>query len=553
MQSDWQSNDNLTFANLHTMSTRLSTAVILAARREHQHQTPYPLEPLADGVTLLSRTLSLLEQLNYKRIFIVTGYQAELFTPYAQKDSRIQLVQNPDYAFTASMGSLAHLEGLIDEDFLLIEGDTFYEARVLEELTEITLPDCLCLTEESGSGDEAFVELEQKYLLKVSKDRHQLSSIAGELLGIIRLSRSTFSRMLELWHRSTNPLLNYEYAFLDVTTPLGRPTLFFSDLIWGDVDTEADLHHLINYTYPRLIRKENPLNLENLCEHLSKIFETDVPPQEVKISPIGGMSNKNFKVEYADKLYVLRLPGAGSETMVDRSNEQVNSLLASELGINPPIRYFSAESGIKLADFIQGAQALGQATIQRTQNLKQIATILRLLHGASFRLSNDFNGFTELRKYEHTLTTAYASRAGSTKNLDIVPALQARINELGVTLAPCHNDLVPENFIISTTGELFLIDWEYSGMNDPHWDIAALFLESRFSEEAKAYFFAHYFPEGTPKDSPEKILIYQILMDLLWSLWTDIKEAEGEDFGSYGSDRYARALTNIKLWEEDYG
>ena len=214
MQSDWQSNDNLTFANLHTMSTRLSTAVILAARREHQHQTPYPLEPLADGVTLLSRTLSLLEQLNYKRIFIVTGYQAELFTPYAQKDSRIQLVQNPDYAFTASMGSLAHLEGLIDEDFLLIEGDTFYEARVLEELTEIALPDCLCLTEESGSGDEAFVELEQKYLLKVSKDRHQLSSIAGELLGIIRLSRSTFSRMLELWHRSTrtaNPIFLRPY------------------------------------------------------------------------------------------------------------------------------------------------------------------------------------------------------------------------------------------------------------------------------------------------------------------------------------------------------
>lgn len=102
------------------MSTRLSTAVILAARREHQRQTPYPLEPLTEGVTLLSRTLSLLEQLNYKRIFIVTGYQAELFTPYSQKDSRIQLVQNPDYAFTASMGSLARLEGLIDEDFLLI-------------------------------------------------------------------------------------------------------------------------------------------------------------------------------------------------------------------------------------------------------------------------------------------------------------------------------------------------------------------------------------------------------------------------------------------------
>ena len=90
-------------------------------------------------------------------------------------------------------------------------------------------------------------------------------------------------------------------------------------------------------------------------------------------------------------------------------------------------------------------------------------------------------------------------------------------------------------------------------MNDPHWDLAALFLESRFSEESKAYFLARYFSAGIPLDSPQKILIYQILMDLLWSLWTDIKEAEGEDFGSYGAGRYARALVNIRQWKEIYG
>ena len=85
-------------------------------------------------------------------------------------------------------------------------------------------------------------------------------------------------------------------------------------------------------------------------------------------------------------------------------------------------------------------------------------------------------------------------------------------------------------------------------MNDPHWDIAALFLESAFTEQAQAYFLARYYSNEVPKDTPEKILIYQILMDLLWSLWTDIKEAGGEDFASYGADRYARALMNIKRW-----
>ncbi len=529
------------------MNEQISTAVILAARREFNGKLPYPLVPIADGVCLLDRTLLLLDQLNYERIYIVTGYSFDLFEPYAQSDSRISIIYNPDYAFTSSMGSLARLHGVLTEDFLLIEGDTFYEGRVLEDLTRTAYRDCLSVTEESGSGDEAFVGLTHGFVTTVSKDRHQLASINGELLGIMRLSLQTFERMVALWKAANNPLLNYEYALLEVTSPIERPALFFNDLIWGDIDSDEDQHRMVNYIYPRLLRKENPLNIDNLVAHLSHIFSTPIDTSQVVIAPVGGMSNKNFRVEYAGKSYVLRLPGVASETMVDRSNEHTNSQIACQLGINPPIRYFDAQTGIKLADFIVGAQTLGQATIQRVEYLDQIAKLLHKLHDSAMRLSNDFNGFTELRKYEHTLEEIGISVQDKDALL-IVPQLQARINELGVSLTPCHNDLVAENFIKDDSGNLYLIDWEYSGMNDPHWDIAALFLESSFSVEAQAYFLARYYLNDVPAHASEKIIIYQILMDLLWSLWTDIKEAGGEDFASYGADRYARALLNIKRW-----
>ena len=191
------------------MSEQISTAVILAARRESNGRLPYPLVSIADGVRLLDRTLTLLTDLGYEHIYIVTGYQSELFEAYALKDPRVITVYNPDYAFTSSMGSLARIEGLVVEDFLLIEGDTFYEERVLEELTKTTYKDCLSVTEESGSGDEAFIELAHSFVTKVSKDRHQLASIHGELLGIMKLSLTTFQRMLSLWRASNNPLLNY--------------------------------------------------------------------------------------------------------------------------------------------------------------------------------------------------------------------------------------------------------------------------------------------------------------------------------------------------------
>ena len=307
------------------MREQISTAVILAARRENDGRLPYPLVTIADGTSLLDRTLSLLMDLAYERIYIVTGYKSELFESYALSNSRVSIVYNPDYTFTSSMGSLAKIDGIVVEDFLLIEGDTFYEGRVLESLTRTTNKDCLSITEESGSGDEAFVELTHNFVTKVSKDRHQLASINGELMGVMKLSYSTFRRMLDLWKNSNNPLLNYEYALFDVTNPLERPAIFFEDLIWGDIDTDEDHHRMVNYIYPRLLRKENPLNTDNLVAHLSQIFSVLISPSQVAIAPIGGMSNKNFRVDYLGASYVLRLPGVASETMVDRLNEYTNS------------------------------------------------------------------------------------------------------------------------------------------------------------------------------------------------------------------------------------
>lgn len=78
------------------------------------------------------------------------------------------------------------------------------------------------------------------------------------------------------------------------------------------------------------------------------------------------------------------------------------------------------------------------------------------------------------------------------------------------------------------------------------WDIAALFLESNFTDESQDYFLNHYFGGKEPENARLKILVYQILMDYLWSVWTCIKEAQGDDFGTYGMDRYTRAKYNLK-------
>ena len=518
----------------------MNTAVILCARKERDSQIPYPLMPFYEDVTLLGRSIGILRELCVKKILIVIGYQAELFKTYEAED--VQLIVNPDYEFTSSMASLAMVKDYIDEDFLLLEGDTFYEKDVLKRLSECSSGNCFVMTEESGSGDECYVETKSGYITKISKDRHQVCRFEGELLGLSRISMPIYKKLIEEWEVSDNSYLNYEYLMMDVTDVLDRPILKFTNLIWGEVDNMKDFKKLQNDIYRKLRKKEDPFDKENLMMHLSMVF----PHEDItsaQITQIGGMSNKNFRIDFQGKSYVLRVPGNGSEGMVVRSFEEFNSFEGSKLNINPPVHYFNAETGIKLVDYVENAETLNAATIQRHDNMKKIAIIYQTLHHSRVRLKNEFNVFREIEKYDVLLRKVGAVMYEGWETVrPRIMALESQLNDLGVDLHPCHNDAVPENFLKAKDGTVFLIDWEYSGMNDPMADFAALFLESNFTDENQDYILGHYFESDIPINAKLKIQYYQVLWDYLWAQWTVIKEAKGDDFGTYGQDRYHRAI-----------
>ena len=523
----------------------MRTAVILTARKEKDSDTPYPLMPFEGKTCLIDRTLDILSHHGFDHVIMVVGFQASLFKKYAS--DKVRLIEAPDYRYTASMTSLAAAKGLIHEDFLLIEGDTFYEAKVVEALLRTARKNCLVITEESGSGDEAFVETNQGFITKISKDKHQLCNFEGELMGICKISYETYLRMLQRWESCSNPLMNYEYMLMDCTSVLERPYLQFRNLIWGEVDKREDLDKLRNYIYPRLRRKENPFDHDNLISHLHKIFPNEDVESNAVIEQIGGLSNKNFKVTLHDREYVLRVPGIGSEGMVVRSFEEQNSLQGCRMGISPGIPYFDDRTGIKLTDYIHNAETLNPATVQRRDNLRQIASIYQTLHHSNIRFNNDFNVFHEIRKYESLMSESKGVMYDGYEAVrPKIFAMEDRLNSLGVQLSPCHNDAVPENFIRSEEGKVFIIDWEYSGMNDPMWEFAALFLESGFSEESKDFFLDCYYQGSIPQGAREKILIYEFLMDMLWAIWTIIKEAQGDDLGTYGIDRFNRGLVTLE-------
>jgi len=264
----------------------------------------------------------------------------------------------------------------------------------------------------------------------------------------------------------------------------------------------------------------------------------------LSVEQLGGMTNQNYLAKTTNKQYIVKFFGKGTEKLINRQDEKYNLELLKDLDLDVKNYLFDIEAGIKVNEYIESAITLDSTSIKT--KFDKIAPILQTIHASGKELRGEFAPFEEIKKYESLIEEKipYANYEAAREE---VFSLEKRLADLGVDRKSCHIDLVPENFIESPQGRLYLIDWEYSSMNDPMWDLAALFLESEFTRQEEEAFLSHYESEQTPV-SREKIAIYKILQDTIWSLWTVYKEEQGADFGDYGVNRYQRAVKGLSYY-----
>ena len=264
----------------------------------------------------------------------------------------------------------------------------------------------------------------------------------------------------------------------------------------------------------------------------------------LSVEQLGGMTNQNYLVKTTNKQYIVKFFGKGTEKLINRQDEKYNLELLKDLDLDVKNYLFDIDAGIKVNEYIESAITLDSTSIKT--KFDKIAPILQTIHASGKELRGEFAPFEEIKKYE-SLIEEKIPYANYEAVREAVFSLEKRLTDLGVDRKSCHIDLVPENFIESPQGRLYLIDWEYSSMNDPMWDLAALFLESEFTSQEEEVFLSHYESDQTPV-SREKIAIYKILQDAIWSLWTVYKEEQGADFGDYGVSRYQRAVKGLSYY-----
>ena len=271
----------------------------------------------------------------------------------------------------------------------------------------------------------------------------------------------------------------------------------------------------------------------------------------------GGLTNKNFRVNVDGRPFFVRIPGASTELLaIDRDNEYHSSKAAAAAGIGPKVLYHLPDHKVMVLEFIDG-QTMSIESLGARGMPTRIAQSLKKLHAGAnclnefnmFRLVEFYIGIVE--KHQVRIPDDYRDR------MSILSRMEAAIQKKSLAGVPCNNDLLAENFI--DDGEmLWLIDYEYSGNNDPCFELGNTCQEQQYNEDQYAELCAAYFGE-TQRNLLARMNLFSIMSDFGWTLWGSVQNKISQldyDFWEYTTGRWERALgmldsNEFPKWLED--
>lgn len=272
------------------------------------------------------------------------------------------------------------------------------------------------------------------------------------------------------------------------------------------------------------------------------------------VERLGGLTNHTYRVVVEENsVYAVRLPGKGTEVLINRSNERISTQLACELGIDAQLLYFGP-SGEKITKYINGAQTLSAESFNNPEILRKTAEVLHALHTSRIDTKVPFDVFEMASGYEKII------RDNSVKLFDGYEAMKAQILKIrkrvtgdNVEPVPCHNDPLCENWILGENGKLYLIDWEYAGMNDGMWDLADVSIEANLCPKQDMSLLRFYFERDVKHEELVRFHANKLYLDFLWSLWGKARVPfDGEEMEKYGQKRYDRLKKNTDAFLRDF-
>ena len=273
----------------------------------------------------------------------------------------------------------------------------------------------------------------------------------------------------------------------------------------------------------------------------------DVDAGNIAVTRLGGLTNLVFRVDCGSDQYVLRVPGKGTEEYINRAHEAQAAREAARVDVSPAVLHFDPVTGVMVTRLVTNAVTMSAEYFRTIPGAPARAgTVLRRLHASGAVFPFRVELFAMLDEYLRVLAGKEAQLPVGYHDVvresgDLRAALSAR----ALPEAACHCDPLCENFL-DAGGRMWLVDWEYSGMNDPLWDLGDLSVEGGFNAAQDEELIRAYFGGEARAADRGRIVIYKAMCDLLWTLWGLIQHANQnpvDDFWTYSRNRFERCKT----------
>lgn len=524
--------------NLTEESTKLidlykpKKAIILAAglgMRMVPINTEVPKALLTvKGETLIERLIHQLHEVNVYDITVVVGFMKEEFE-FLIDEYNVKLVCNMDYAKKNNLHSLSKVGSDLINTYI-IPCDIWCEINPFNacELYSWYMV-------KNQETDNTSVRLNKKYELVKTK----LNEVGDTMIGISYISLDDAGFVAKRIY-SMSSQREYEHCFWE-------DVLYVKDKMIVSPYVFNDAYEINTYEQLRDLDEDNEILNSDLMNIIKDTIGCEIS-KIMNIQPLKkGMTNRSFSFEVDSKRYIMRVPGEGTEKLINRKHEYDVYQAIKDENICDPVIYMNPENGYKITEYIHDAHACDSTDFS---DVSKCMNKLRSFHNKKLVVNHTFEVFEELEKYEsywQGMPSIYRDYKTTKVHIyELKEFVDAQPKEWGLS----HIDSVPDNFLFSDD-ELYLIDWEYAGMQDQHIDIAMFAIYSLYDREDVEKLIDAYF-DGQCKDLVRiKIYAYIAICGLLWSNWCEYKRNLGVEFGEYSLKQYRYAKEYYRIVKEE--
>ncbi len=509
---------------------KVDNAIIVVSKRQEE-VVPLTFEKDKEfleikGESLLERQIKQLLNVGITDITVAVDEDRDELN-YLKDEYGIKISHELKYANENNFLNLYYCRHLLSNTYLL-SGDNYMVDNIFNEYEERSW---IAGSNKEDNSNKIGIEFdEDDRITSLKKKKNADWQMYGPIF-LTEADSKIYRRIMEEYYQTKN-VKNYN----------------IEDVLIGNIEefniylykqTKEKVYELDNLDELRdLDEKYKDDSSNEILEYIASVF--NIKQSEIKNSqPLEvGMTNSSFTFEVGDNKYICRVPGEGTDELVNRLYEHDVYLAIKELDISDRIIAFDRETGIKLTKFFSDSRSM---KLENPLEVAKSIDILKTLHKSGAKVSHEFDIKNKIREYIDLCSEdLYESELFSQirfKMRELI-GIEEAFDDEDVLV---HADANKNNYLVDDKGNIILIDWEYAGMGPALLDIGMFCIYGDMPDEEVYKITQYYLGRDPEKEDLLKVYVYMGLGSFLWAIWTEYKSEVGVDYFDYKLRMYNHA------------